>query len=51
MIDAPLQVLIGLVAALAFWQSGDRPWLAVAKGALVSLVASVIMSVALWVSS
>jgi hypothetical protein len=50
MIDAPLQMLIGHVTALAFWRSGDWPWLGVAKGAREP-VASVTMSVVLWVSS
>jgi hypothetical protein len=51
MLDFPLQLLIGLVAAVVFWRRGDRAWVAVGKGVLVSLVATIILSVILWISS
>ena len=51
MLDAPLQLLIGLIAALLFWRRGDRPWVAVVKGVLVSLAATFILSVILWITS
>lgn len=51
MLDAPLQLLIGLVAALVFWRCGDRPWMAVVKGVLVSLAITIILSVVLWIGS
>jgi hypothetical protein len=51
MLDFPLQLLIGVVAAAIFKQRGDRLWLAVAKGVLVSLVATTILSIILWISS
>jgi hypothetical protein len=51
MLDAPLQLLIGIVAAVVFWRRGDRPWLAVVKGVLISLVATFILSIILWITS
>ena len=51
MLDFPLQLLIGSVAAFIFHRRGDRLWLAVAKGVLVSLVATTILSVILWITS
>ena len=51
MLDFPLQLLIGIVAALIFHRRGDRLWVALAKGILVSLVATVILSVILWITS
>jgi hypothetical protein len=51
MLDFPLQLLIGGVAAFIFHRRGDRLWLAVAKGVLVSLVATFILSVILWITS
>ena len=51
MLDFPLQLLIGAVAALIFHRRGDRLWVAVAKGFLVSLVATIILSVILWITS
>jgi hypothetical protein len=51
MLDFPLQLLIAVVAAVFFKQRGDRLWLAVAKGVLVSLVATTILSIILWITS
>ena len=51
MLDAPLQLLIGIVATVLFWQRGDRPWVAVVKGVLVGLIATIILNVILSVSS
>jgi hypothetical protein len=51
MLDFPLQLLIGIVAALIFHRRGDRLWLALGKGFLVSLIATTILSVVLWVTS
>ncbi|HEX5991904.1 MAG TPA: hypothetical protein VFY70_05000 [Thermomicrobiales bacterium] len=51
MLDFPLQLLIGLVATIFFWRRGDRVWVAVGKGVLVSLIATIILSVILWISS
>jgi hypothetical protein len=50
-LDFPLQLLIGVVAALIFHSRGDRLWLALGKGFLVSLVATFILSVVLWITS
>jgi hypothetical protein len=50
-LDFPLQLLIGIVAALIFHRRGDRLWLALAKGFLVSLVATFILSIVLWITS
>jgi hypothetical protein len=50
-LDFPLQLLIGIVAALIFHRRGDRLWLALGKGFLVSLIATIILSVVLWVTS
>ena len=50
-LDFPLQLLIGIVAALIFYRRGDRLWIALAKGFLVSLVATIILSVILWITS
>ena len=50
-LDFPLQLLIFVVAAFLFHRRGDRLWVALAKGLLVSLVATIILSVILWVSS
>jgi hypothetical protein len=50
-LDLPLQLLIGIVGALIFHRRGDRLWVALAKGFLVSLVATIILSVILWISS
>lgn len=51
MLDAPLQLLVGVVAAFAFWRRGDRPLIAVVKGAIVSFVATILLSFILWISS
>jgi hypothetical protein len=50
-LDFPLQLLIGIVAALIFHRRGDRLWLALGKGFLVSLVATFILSIVLWITS
>jgi hypothetical protein len=50
-LDFPLQLLIGVVAAFIFHRRGDRLWMALAKGILVSLVATIILSVILWITS
>ena len=50
-LDFPLQLLIGVVAALIFHRRGDRLWIAVVKGILVSLVATIILSVIFWITS
>ena len=50
-LDVPLQLLIGAAAALIFHRRGDRLWIALVKGILVSLVAIVILSPILWITS
>jgi hypothetical protein len=40
MLDTPLPRLMGSVATLLFWRRGDRPWVVVLKGVLVSLIAT-----------
>ena len=50
-LDFPLQLLIGVVAAVIFHRRGDRLWIALAKGILVSLVATIILSVIFWITS
>jgi hypothetical protein len=50
-LDFPLQLLIGVVAAVIFHRRGDRLWIALAKGILVSLVPTVILSVIFWITS
>jgi hypothetical protein len=50
-LDFPLQLLIGIVAALIFHRRGDRLWIALVKGFLVSLVATIILSLVLWITS
>ena len=50
-LDFPLQLLIGIVVALIFHRRGDRLWIALVKGFLVSLVATIVLSVVLWVTS
>ena len=44
-LDFPLQLLIGVVAEPRFHSRADRLWIALAKGILVSLVATTIPSV------
>lgn len=51
MLDFPLQLLIGIVAAFIFHRRGDRLWVALVKGVLVSLVATTILSLILWITS
>jgi hypothetical protein len=51
MLDAPLQLLIGIAATFIFWRRGDRPWLAVVKGVLASLIATIMVSLILWITS
>jgi hypothetical protein len=50
-LDFPLQLLIGVMAAFIFHRRGDQLWLALGKGFLVSLVATFILSVVLWITS
>jgi hypothetical protein len=50
-LDFPLQLLIGIVAALIFHRRRDRLWLVLGKGFLVSLIATTILSVVLWITS
>jgi hypothetical protein len=51
MLDFPLQLLNGVVAALIFHRRGDRLWIALVKGVLASLVATIILSVIFWITS
>ena len=51
MLDFPLQLLIGIVAALIFRRRGDRLWIALAKGILVSFVATIVLTVIFWITS
>ena len=51
LLDFPLQLLVGIVAALIFHRRGDRLWIALAKGFLVSLVVTIILSLFLWITS
>ena len=50
-LDFPLQLLIGVVAALIFHRRGDRLWIALAKGILVSFVATFILSLIFCITS
>jgi hypothetical protein len=50
-LDFPLQLLIGVVAALIFHRRAERLRLALAKSFPVSLVATIILSVVLWITS
>jgi hypothetical protein len=50
-LDFPLQLLIGIVATVFFRKRGDRLWVAVGKGVLVSLVVTTVLSVILWITS
>jgi hypothetical protein len=50
-LDFPLQLLIGVVAALIFHRRGDQLWIALATGILVSLVATIVLSVIFWITS
>ena len=51
MLDFPLQLFIGIVATVFFRRRGDRLWVAVGKGVLVSLVVTTVLSVILWITS
>ena len=51
MLDFPLQLLIGIVATLIFRQRGDRLWIAVVKGVLVSFAVTFVLSLILWITS
>jgi hypothetical protein len=51
MLDFPLQLLIGIVVAPIFWWRGDRSWVAVVTGVLVSLVATVVLSLMFWITN
>jgi hypothetical protein len=50
-LDFPLQLLIGIVAALNFRRRGDRLWVALVKGFIVSLAATIGLSVIFWITS
>jgi hypothetical protein len=50
-LDFPLQLLVGIVAALVFHRRGDRLWIALAKGILVSLAVTIILSFIFWITS
>ena len=51
MLDFPPQLLVGIVAAFIFHCRGDRLSIALATGVLVSLVATTILSLILWITS
>ncbi len=51
LLDFPLQLLVGIVAALIFHRRGDRLWIALAKGFLMSLVVTITLSLILWITS
>ena len=51
MLDAPLQLLIALGTALVCWRRGDRLWVALLKGVLLSLGITVVLSFILWIAS
>ena len=51
LLDFPLLLLIGVVATLIFHRRGDRLWVAIVKGILVSLVEIIVLSVILWITS
>ena len=51
MLDAPLQILIGLAAAAIFRRRGDRPWLATSKGALLSVAVGFALGVFLAITA
>ena len=50
-LDFPLQLLIGIVAMVIFHRRGDRLWIALAKGFLVSLAVTFILSLIFWITS
>jgi hypothetical protein len=51
MLDFPLQLLIALVGAFVCWRRGDRLWVALVKGVLLSLVATTLLSLTFWITS
>ena len=51
MLDAPLQILIGGLATIAFARRGDRWWLAAGKGMLVSAIFSTILGIVLAITA
>ena len=51
MLDFPLQLLIGIVATFICYRRGDRLWIALVKGLLVSLAATFILSLIFWITS
>jgi hypothetical protein len=51
LLDFPLQLRNGIVTARIFDRRADRLRLALAKGFLVSLLATIILSVVLWITS
>lgn len=50
-LDFPLQLLIGVVAALIFHRRGDRLWIALVKGLLVSFAVTFLLSLIFWITS
>jgi hypothetical protein len=50
-LDAPLQLLIGGVATVLFARRGDRLWLAVGKGAVVSFGVATVLGLVLAVTA
>jgi hypothetical protein len=51
MLDAPLQVLVGALTAILFKRRGDRWWIAVGKGILVSAVFATILGAVLAIAA
>jgi hypothetical protein len=48
MLDVPLQLPVGVVAALIFHRRGDQLWIALAMEFLVCLAATIILNLILW---
>jgi hypothetical protein len=51
MLDAPLQLLIGIVATVLFARRGNRLWLAAGKGALVSVCLTTVLGIVLAITA
>lgn len=51
MLDAPLQILVGGLAAIMLRRRGDHWWLAAGKGALISTIFSTVLGVVLAMTS
>jgi hypothetical protein len=49
--DAPLQILVGGLAAMLFARRGDRWWLAASKGMLVSVIFSTLLGIVLAITA